>query len=297
MTPTYLLVEPSHYEVSYSINPWMKPGVWSEHPEQHLAEARAAFTALKIALRDAGGEVRVTDGAPGLPDMVFPANAGIVLDRKALVASFRHPQRQGEEAVFKSVFERLQAEGVLDQVESLPAGMFQEGAGDCIWDRTRSLAWTGYGPRSSPEAPAHIARVFDIDIVRLELATEQFYHLDTCFCVLPHGEVFYYPAAFTKAGLGLIRDVVPADRLMEATADDAARFCVNAVAIDRTIVMAQPTARLKQRFAERGYMVKEVGLAPFILSGGGAYCMTLRLDLATRGHSAGVDQDLDPSEA
>jgi N-dimethylarginine dimethylaminohydrolase len=30
--------------------------------------------------------------------------------------------------------------------------------------------------------------------------------------------------------------------------------------------------------AERGYKVMDVNLDPFILSGGGAYCMTLRLD-------------------
>ena len=32
------------------------------------------------------------------------------------------------------------------------------------------------------------------------------------------------------------------------------------------------------RLAERGYCVSEVDLLPFIMSGGGAYCMTLRLD-------------------
>jgi hypothetical protein len=32
------------------------------------------------------------------------------------------------------------------------------------------------------------------------------------------------------------------------------------------------------RLAERGYRVTEVDLLPFIMSGGGAYCMTLRLD-------------------
>ncbi len=283
MTPTFLLVEPTHYEVSYAINPWMKPGTWSANPGLHLAEARAAFAALRVALREAGGQVELAQGAAGLPDMVFPANAGIVLDRTALVASFRHPQRQGEEPVFRAIFERLRGQGLLDEVVTLPQGVFQEGAGDCIWDRTRRLAWTGHGPRSSAAGPDAIAETFGIDLVRLELATEQFYHLDTCFCVLPHGEVFFYPPAFTRAGLGLIREVVPADQLMEAEPDDAGRFCVNAVAIDRTVVMAHATPRLRQRLGERGYHVKEVGLAPFILSGGGAYCMTLRLDLTTRG--------------
>jgi hypothetical protein len=32
------------------------------------------------------------------------------------------------------------------------------------------------------------------------------------------------------------------------------------------------------RLAERGYRVTEVDLLPFIMSGGSAYCMTLRLD-------------------
>jgi len=35
---------------------------------------------------------------------------------------------------------------------------------------------------------------------------------------------------------------------------------------------------LKDRLGERGYRVIDVNLDPFILSGGGAYCMTLRLD-------------------
>lgn len=282
MTPHFLLVEPTHYDVSYAINPWMKPGTWSEDPAANQADAWRAFASLKLALRGAGAAVEVTDGAPGLPDMVFPANGGIVLDRTALVATFRHPQRQGETPAFRAIFERMRADGRLDAVVELPEGLVQEGAGDCIWDRTRRLAWTGHGPRSAVEAPDAIADIFGIDLVRLELATEQFYHLDTCFCVLPHGEVLFYPPAFTREGLALIREVVPAELLLEAEPEDAARFCVNAVAVDRTVVMADATPRLKARLVERGYHVKEVGLGPFILSGGGAYCMTLRLDLATR---------------
>jgi len=287
--PRFLLVAPTHYEVSYAINPWMQPGTWSADSARHREEAHTAFTGLQHALRQTGAETVAVEGEPGLPDMVFPANAGIVLDRKVLVAAFRHPQRQGETAAFHRIFERLREQGLLDEVIPLPAGMLQEGAGDCIWDRTRRLAWAGYGPRSSAAAPGHIARTFGIEVLELELATEQFYHLDTCFCVLPHGEVFFYPAAFTKSGLGLIREAVGADRLIEAEPEDAAHFCVNAVAIDRTLVMARPRQRLRDRLAERGYHVSPVGLEPFILSGGGAYCMTLRLDLVT--HETAYDDD------
>ncbi len=283
MPPTFLLVAPTHYEVSYTINPWMKPGTWSENPARHLAEAQRSFAGLEQALRDAGGTVETVEGAPGQPDMVFPANAGIVLDRTALVAAFRHPQRQGEEAPFTAIFGRLHDRGLLDRVVRLPQGVFQEGAGDCIWDRTRRLAWTGYGPRSGHDAPAVIADTFGIDTVPLELATERFYHLDTCFCALPGGEVLFYPPAFTADGVRAIRDRVAPELLLEASDEDASRFCVNAVALDRTVVMAQAAPALKDRLGDRGYAVREVELSPFILSGGGAYCMTLRLDLSTGG--------------
>ncbi len=278
---TYLLVEPSHYDVSYSINPWMRPGVWAQDPAGHRAEAMAAFRGLAEALRRTGGEVEIAAGVAGLPDMVFPANGGIVLDRRVLPARFRFPQRQGEEAAFAAVFEDLKARGQIDEVLSLPEGCFQEGAGDCIWDPARRLAWTGHGPRSSAESQDVIAELFGIELRRLELITERFYHLDTCLCVLPGGEVFFYPGAFSSTGQALIRDSVSPELLIEASDEDAARFCVNAVALDRTVVMATPTDRLAATFRERGYAVSPVALDPFILSGGGAYCMTLRLDLST----------------
>ena len=278
----YLLVEPSHYDVSYTINPWMRPGVWAEDPAGHRAEAAHAFRALEAALRDAGAGVEIAEGVHGLPDMVFPANGGIVLDGRALLAKFRFPQRQGEEAAFRRVFDGFRARGLIGEVATLPEGCFQEGAGDCIWDRTRKLAWTGYGPRSSAQSPDVIRDVFDIELRRLELATDRFYHLDTCFCVLPGGEVLFYPGAFSAQGNALIRDTVAPELLIEASDEDAAGFCVNAVALDRSIVMATPPDRLAGVLRERGYTVRPVALDPFILSGGGAYCMTLRLDLRTR---------------
>jgi len=67
------------------------------------------------------------------------------------------------------------------------------------------------------------------------------------------------------------------DRI-EATDEEAAAFCVNAVNIGRHIVMAKAPESLRTKLRALGYSMAEVDLAPFILSGGGAYCMTLRLD-------------------
>jgi len=204
----------------------------------------------------------------------------VVLNRRAVLARFRHPERQVEEAVNLAAFQGFKARGLLTEVIELPFGVYQEGAGDFIWDATRQLFWAGYGQRSDLAGTAAVAAQFGKPVIQLELATDRFYHLDTCFCPLPGGEILFYPPAFTPAALSALRRAVAADQLIEASDEDAARFCVNAVCLDRTIIMAQATDRLRGVLSERGYGLSEVNLEPFILSGGGAYCMTLRLDRA-----------------
>ena len=279
MRPTLLMTDPSHYDVSYAINPWMHPEIWQSDHDANRSRAVAASQALRNALQDAGAELIVIDGVPGLPDMVFPANAAIVLDGRALLARFRFAQRQGETTHFRASLEELRVRGLIAEIGELPDGVFQEGAGDCIWDHSRAQFWVGYGQRSTQGSVAAIRDFFGRPLVALELVDPRFYHLDTCFCVLPRGELLFYPPAFSAPDIASIRSIVPADKIIEATDDDAARFCVNAVALGETIVMADPAPSLVERLARHGYQVRGVPLAPFILSGGGAYCMTLRLDL------------------
>ncbi len=279
-SPTILMTDPAHFDVRYAINPWMRPGDWLLDEAGHRRSARLAWDALRGALLDAGARIEVMSGAAGWPDMVFPANAAVVLDGRALLARFRCAERRGEEAYFRSGFEALVRRGAIREVVELPRGLVQEGAGDCIWDATRGMFWAGYGPRSDAEAAREAARVFGREVVALELATPRFYHLDTCFCPLSGGEILYFPPAFTPQALRRIRDRVAADQLIEAAPDAAAAFCVNAVSLGRDVVMAEAPQRLRAVLTERGYRVREVDLAPFILSGGGAFCMTLRLDLA-----------------
>ncbi|WP_439684616.1 N-Dimethylarginine dimethylaminohydrolase [Cupriavidus oxalaticus] len=277
-TPTILLVEPTFYDVSYSINPWMDPDAWARDPRGMHRTAMQSFDALRTALGRAGFTVEVAAGAPGLPDMVFPANAAVVLDGRALLARFRYPQRRGEEAPFARIFGALRERGLLDDVALLPEGCFQEGAGDCIWDAGRGHFWAGFGPRSSHEAATAVSEFFGKEVVALELATEQSYHLDVCFCPLSGGEILYYPPAFSEASLRELRARLPARLRIEASADDLRHFSVNAVNLDDQVVMTRTTPHLRTELGRRGYQLHEVDLTPFMLSGGGAYCMTLRLD-------------------
>jgi N-dimethylarginine dimethylaminohydrolase len=167
---------------------------------------------------------------------------------------------------------------ILDEVAQLPPNCFQEGTGDCIWDAARGRFWAGYGQRSTRQAAAEVSAFFGRETTALELVSPRFYHLDVCFCPLSGGEIFYYPPAFSAASLGKIREVVAPEDLIEATDEDAARFNVNAVNINDRLVMASASPDLVARLAERGYRVSQVNLLPFIMSGGGTYCMALRLD-------------------
>lgn len=277
--PFFLMTDPACFDVSYRINPWMKPEAWNA--ATGAAAAAAASRSLRSALEAVGAHVETVGAVRGLPDLVFPANAAVVLDGRVLLARFRHPERQGEEPVFRAAFQKLKARGVVDELVDLPEGLFHEGAGDAIWDAERRLFWCGYGPRSSKGAAAVVRRTFGQETVALELATERFYHLDTCFCPLAGGKVLYYPAAFTPAALATIRARVPERDRIEATDAEAQAFCVNAVNLGSRIVMARAPDSLRAKLQARGYAVTEIDLDPFILSGGAAYCMTLRLDRAS----------------
>jgi N-dimethylarginine dimethylaminohydrolase len=276
--PVILVVDPAHFDVSYVINPWMNPTAWAADPAAHRAAARASFDALCAALRQAGAEVRVIPGVPGQPDMVFPANAAVVLGGRAIAARFACAERRGEEEPYLQALRSDVAADLLHDVAIFPEGCFQEGAGDAIWDATRGLFWAGHGQRSVRAAIGELERFFARPVVPLELATPQFYHLDTCFCPLSGGEVLFYPPAFTAESLAAIHARVAPEQRLEASAEDAAAFCVNAVCIDRTVVMARAPSHVRGLLAARGYHVLDIDLDPFILSGGGAYCMTLRLD-------------------
>jgi N-dimethylarginine dimethylaminohydrolase len=281
MRPTFLMTDPEHFQVAYQINPWMKPTAWSADPEALKRRARKGWEALKGALERAGADVRVMPGVEGLPDLVFPANAAVVLDGKALVARFRFAERADEAPHFHRALEALRRAGVVTGVTDIET-VYQEGAGDCIWDANRRLFWTASGPRSTPDSLKLIEEHFGQTAVHMPLATEEFYHLDTCFCPLSGGEILYYPPALSDEAKRSLFEHTSPDQRIEASDADAKGFCVNAVSLGRKLIMARPPAELETRLSARGYDVVGVDLDPFILSGGGAFCMTLRLDLVSQ---------------
>jgi N-dimethylarginine dimethylaminohydrolase len=280
--PRLLMCAPAHFAVRYSINPWMDPVAWAEAAARDggavHAKGERQWTALHAALVAAGAVIETVLPVDDLPDLVFTANAAVVLNGTALLARFRYPERQGEEPVFARAFEALRARGLITRVATMPDGVVLEGAGDCLFDAARDLFWMGFGPRSDAGAATVVAETFGVPVVPLQLVDPRFYHLDTALCPLPSGHVIYVPAAFTADGRKAIEAHVPEDKRIALDEADAVQFAANAVCVGQTIVMSRCSDALRERLTASGYEVVETPLDTFLQSGGSAACLTLRLD-------------------
>ncbi len=273
-----LMCPPDHFGVAYKINPWMDPNSWGRSDRTLAAASRAEWAALNRALTELGAEIDLVPPVPGVPDLVFTANAAVVLDRVALLARFRYPERQREEAYFEAAFRSLQGRGLIDAVRMLPAGLMLEGAGDCVWDEARGLFWIGFGPRSDAASKAVVEDMFGVGAIALELVDPRFYHMDTALSPLPGGEVIFVPDAFSPQGRAVIRDRVAATQLIEVGTEDACQLAANAVCVGNALMMSGCSERLRSELRERGYRVVTSPLQSFLRSGGAAFCLTLRLD-------------------
>lgn len=264
----FLMCSPQFYEVDYVINPWMEGNVHKSSLERAQEQWHGLYQ--KISER---ANVDLVKPQPGWPDMVFTANAGLILGDQVVLSRFLHPERQGEEPFFKEWFE---AQG--HTVHVLPPDLPFEGAGDALLDREGRWLWAGYGFRTELDSHALVAEWLGIEVLSLHLMDERFYHLDTCFCPLTGGYLLYYPPAFDSYSNRLIEMRVPADKRIAIDEPDAINFACNAVNIGQTVIMNQTSDGLKAQLAAAGFEVVETPLTEFLKAGGAAKCLTLRVN-------------------
>jgi lysine-ketoglutarate reductase/saccharopine dehydrogenase-like protein (TIGR00300 family) len=263
-----LMCAPDHYDVDYVINPWMEGNIHKSSRDKAVEQwSKLNFVLNKIA------KVDLVQGQKGVPDMVFTANAGLVLGDNAVLSRFYHPERQGEEPYFKQWFED---NGF--NVFELPQDLPFEGAGDALLDREGRWLWAGYGFRSELDSHPYLAKWLDIEVLSLRLIDERFYHLDTCFCPLSGGYLLYYPGAFDSYSNHIIEGRVPAEKRIAIAETDAINFACNSVNVGQSVVMNKASDSLKQRLADIGFEVIETPLTEFLKAGGAAKCLTLRIN-------------------
>src|SRR5438105_2478323 len=163
--PRILMCPPTYYGIEYEINPWMSRSRGST-PER----ATQQWTNLYETLRKLGVAVELMTPQPGLPDLVFTANAGLVFKNRFFSSSFRHEVRARETPHFDAWFA---AHGFA--VEHLPEGLHFEGAGDALF--CGSTLFAGYRIRSDVRGHQHLASVLGIQVLPLELVNPSYYLL------------------------------------------------------------------------------------------------------------------------
>lgn len=265
--PRVLMCPPAHFSVDYDINPWMT----GNRDQADRDRAARQWDALRELVADVA-EVALIEQVPGLPDMVFTANAGLVYRDLAVPSRFRHAERAGEQSHFTRWFSAQRFElGPLEGIEF-------EGAGDALLDRAAPRLWFGHGHRSDARAGDALGALLGIEVVPLRLVDPRFYHLDTCLCPLSGGHLLYFPAAFDPAAQAAIAARVPQDKRIAVSERDALAFACNAVNLDNVVILNRATPALRAQLEAAGYRVRETPLDEFLKAGGSAKCLTLRLD-------------------
>ncbi|MDB9332323.1 TIGR00300 family protein [Nodularia spumigena CS-591/04] len=263
----FLMCAPDHYDVDYVINPWMEGNIHKSSRDRAVEQWQKLYHILK--------QHAIVDLVPpqiGWPDMVFTANAGLVLGQNVVLSRFLHKERQGEEPFFQNWFEE---NGYT--VNLLPKDLPFEGAGDALLDREGRWLWAGYGFRSELDSHPYLAKWLDIEVLSLRLIDERFYHLDTCFCPLANGYLLYYPGAFDAYSNRLIEMRVAPEKRIAITEADAVNFACNTVNVESIVIMNKASNALKARLADVGFRVIETPLTEFLKAGGAAKCLTLRV--------------------
>ena len=217
-----LMCPPDFYGIEYEINAWMSRQRPCDHPQ-----AVAQWQALRDLLEQADATVYCLPPLPGLPDLVFTANAALVYRDTAILSKFRHPQRQRE----SPYNERWLSEHGF-RVERLLCDAHFEGAGDALF--CGDTLFAGYRIRSDVRAYQEIGERLQCRVIPLELVLPHYYHLDTCFCPLDATTAIYYPKAFDQYGQAAIKELIP--DLIAVGDAEARQFACNAVVVERTVI-------------------------------------------------------------
>ncbi|PPG53132.1 N-dimethylarginine dimethylaminohydrolase [Rathayibacter sp. AY1E9] len=258
---TILMCRPEHFTVVYRINPWMDPQVPTD-----TALAVRQWQTLYDTYADLGFTIELIAPEAGLPDMVYAANGGFVIDGIAYGASFTYPERQPEGPAYMDWFRSAGFDvRVPEEVN--------EGEGDFLLVGERILAGTGF--RSASDSHAEVARVFGREVVTLELVNPSFYHLDTAIAVLDDTNIAYLPSAFSEEGNRTLRELYP-DAIL-VSEEDASVLGLNSFSDGLNVVIASRATGFERQLRERGYNPIGVDLSELLLGGGGVKCCTLEL--------------------
>jgi len=254
---------PDYFDIEYEINPWMH-----QDNQVDTYEARRQWQTLHdIYQQKMKWDVELMHPVRGLPDMVFATDCCLAVNDKVLLSNFHYSQRQPETKYYEKWFSEH------GYTKLKIADHRFEGGGDNLICGDKILA--GYGFRSNLAAHDEIGQYFGLDVISLKIINPYYFHLDTSLAVLDENTVAFFPGAIDKASQDRLRAAIP--NIIEATAEEAEGFGLNAVSDGRTVITSNQSDSLLQKYRQYGFEVIGTAILEFRKSGGGVKCLTLQL--------------------
>jgi N-dimethylarginine dimethylaminohydrolase len=257
----YVMTAPTFFAVEYAINPWMDTTVPVD-----IGIAIAQWKNLRNTYRKLGHIVDLVEPVPGLPDMVYAANGGLIVNDKAIVARFRYPQRAGESIAY--------AEWMMSNGHTpVYTRHINEGQGDLLLAGGIILAGAGF--RTDVKAHAEIAGIVGMPVVSLELVDPRFYHLDTALAVLDDTTIAYYPPAFAASSCAQLEALFP--EAITVGSSDAYVFGLNAVSDGYHVVHPADSVGFAKQLSDGGFEPIGVDMSELLKGGGSVKCCTMEV--------------------
>ena len=257
----YAMTPPTFFAVEYAINPWMDP---STTVDTHVAMNQ--WETLRQTYKELGHTVELVEPVAGLPDMVYAANGGLLVNGKAVVARFAYPQRAGESEAYAKWMSR-------HGYHPTETRYVNEGQGDLLV--VGSIMLAGYGFRTDRRAHDEIAAAVGMPVVSLELVDPRFYHLDTALAVLDDTTIAYYPPAFSDESRMRLLEFFP--DAIEVATPDAYVLGLNAVSDGLHVVHPAAATGFAGQLRNAGFVPIGVDLSELLKGGGSVKCCTLEV--------------------
>lgn len=257
-----LMCKPQYYNIDYEINPWMNKKVRVKHQNASLQ-----WQTLRETIMARGIKVELIEPVAGLPDLVFTANAALVIEDVAYLSHFHYPERQPETIHNRAWFSK---HAIRVDDYAVQHDIKFEGAGDALL--AGDTLFAGYGFRSEKRYFHYLESALSQKIIYCELVDPYFYHLDTCFCPLDAYTAIWWPGAFSRSAQKAIRAAID---VIDVSHQEARLFCCNAVVHQQNVILPEGCLQLKEALQKIGFHVFDCNMGEFIKSGGACKCLTL----------------------
>ncbi len=276
----YVMVEPTHFRVDYTINPFMD---LADQPDPALALHQ--WRTLVSTIERAGGRVEVIPQREDSPDMVYAMNLGLGIlgptGPSVVMSHMRFAERRREGASAQPWFA---AQGYsTSYVGRDGIGAHFEPGDAFAWNRELLV---GFGPRTDELALKHLATDLDVAVRGFRIVHPAMYHFDLVFCPLDERRAIVVPSALDAASAAALLDLVP-EPLVLTEEENLATFASNSIVIGSTIIMPACSDRVREQLEDWGFTIELVEVTEFHKGGGSIRCLTNPVDIT-------LGRDLEP---